>query len=154
MKDRTTVTLTSEEPNKSVSIARLHHIGIVVQSIQSSAPGYTQGVSMKWDGVIFHDPIQTVRVTFLRHHLASVPMIELVEPAAPDSRVAAFLKRGGGLHHLCFEVPSLAAQLESALSSGAILLSEPKPAVAFNQRLIAWVYTREKLLIEYLQSSG
>ena len=78
-------------------------------------------------------------------------MIELVEPTSPTSRINAFLKRGGGLHHLCYEVDSLAKRLKYALSQGSILLIEPSPAPAFGLRPIAWVCTREKLLIEYLQ---
>ena len=77
-------------------------------------------------------------------------MIELVEPASTQSRVATFANRGGGLHHLCYEVNSLEIQLTTALSSGAILLVEPAPAVAFAGRHIAWVCTPNGLLIEYL----
>ena len=132
---------------------RLHHIGIVVPSIQSTVRGFADRLEMEWDGVIFHDPVQTVQVTFLRHRLISAPMIELVEPASPDSRVNRFLMRGGGLHHLCYEVESLATRLESALSKGSVMLSEPKPAVAFGYRQIAWICTPEKILIEYLQHS-
>jgi hypothetical protein len=34
---------------------------------------------------------------------------------------------------------------------GALLAKRPKPAVAFGGRLIAWVLTPEKLLVELLQ---
>lgn len=106
---------------------------------------------MDWDREIFHDAIQTVRVTFLRHRSPDVPMIELIEPASSQSRITGFLNRGGGLHHLCYEVDSLTEQLETALSSGAIMLLGPSPAVAFSGREIAWICTQEKLLLEYLQ---
>jgi len=33
----------------------------------------------------------------------------------------------------------------------AMLVRHPKPAVAFGGRLIAWMLTREKLLVEYLE---
>jgi hypothetical protein len=55
------------------------------------------------------------------------------------------------VHHLCYEVDSLTAQLESVLPSGAIILLEPSPAVAFGGRNIASICTREKLLVKYLQ---
>ncbi len=78
-------------------------------------------------------------------------MIELVEPASPQSRVNSFLKRGGGLHHLCYETDSLSGQLQAVLAAGAVMVLEPTPAVAFSGRKIAWIYTREKLLVEYLE---
>ena len=133
---------------------RLHHIGFVVPSIEDAVSGFISSFQMDWDEEVFFDPLQTVRVAFLRHRSAEAPLIELVEPASRQSRVAGFLARGGGLHHLCYEVASLPARLESAVSSGAIIVLEPSPAVAFGGRNIAWICTREKLLVEYLQRSG
>jgi methylmalonyl-CoA/ethylmalonyl-CoA epimerase len=109
---------------------------------------------MRWDGRIFHDPLQAVRVTFLEHEAAGAPLMELVEPASPESHLAGFLKRGGGLHHLCYEVDGLGARIESALASGSILVRGPAPAVAFGGREIAWVCTPDRLLAEYLDRAS
>lgn len=129
----------------------LHHVGFVVPSITEVAHGFLSSLSMTWDGLVFHDPVQTVRVTFLRHKQAGSPSLELIEPASRQSLVSGFLKRGGGLHHLCYEVDSVGVRLNTALHEGAVLLLAPSPAVAFGGRDIAWVYTRQKLLVEYLQ---
>lgn len=80
------------------------------------------------------------------------PQIELIEPAGEDSPVRSFLSKGGGLHHLCYEVRNLEAQLELSRSQGGKLVRAPMPAVAFDGRRIAWVYAKEKLLIEFLES--
>jgi methylmalonyl-CoA/ethylmalonyl-CoA epimerase len=129
----------------------LHHVGFVVPSIAEVVHGFASSLSMTWDGLVFNDPVQTVKVTFLRHGQPASPSLELIEPASLQSRVSGFLKRGGGLHHLCYEVDSVPVRLNAALHKGAVLLLEPSPAVAFGGRDIAWVYTREKLLVEYLQ---
>jgi methylmalonyl-CoA/ethylmalonyl-CoA epimerase len=55
------------------------------------------------------------------------------------------------LHHLCYEVKSLEDQLAFSRSEGAIVTRPPMPAVAFSGRRIAWVYTKNKLLIEFLE---
>ena len=130
---------------------RLHHVGFVVASIDDSVERFIAAMGLHWDGQVFHDPIQTVRVTFLQNGTAAAPMVELVEPASPRSHVAGFLKRGGGLHHLCYEVDSLDARIESALAAGAVLLRPPAEAVAFDGRRIAWVCTPDRLFIEYLE---
>lgn len=65
-----------------------------------------------------------------------------------------FLKKGGGLHHLCYETANLDRQLESARACGGLVTRMPLPAIAFGGRRIAWVYTRNKLLIEYLERQG
>jgi methylmalonyl-CoA/ethylmalonyl-CoA epimerase len=79
------------------------------------------------------------------------PQIELVEPAGDRSPVTRFLEQGGGLHHVCYEVDDLAEQLGYMHSVGAMVLRNPRPATAFENRRIAWVTTPDKFLIEYLE---
>jgi methylmalonyl-CoA/ethylmalonyl-CoA epimerase len=131
--------------------AALHHVGFVVASIQSAAAGFVRSLALEWDGRIIHDPTQTVYVSFFRPALAGNAVIELVEPEGNGSAVHKFLQRGGGLHHLCYEVDSLEQQLERARVNRDLIIRPPEPAVAFDGRLIAWTYTRNKLLVEYLE---
>jgi len=132
---------------------RLDHVGFVVASIRDVAPGFAESTGTTWSGEIIHDPLQQVNVTFLRASLPHDPSVELVEPVGPDSPVVRFLERGGGLHHVCYEVPILETQLTLSRSCGGLVVRPPLPAVAFGGRRIAWVYTRQKLLIEFLERS-
>jgi methylmalonyl-CoA/ethylmalonyl-CoA epimerase len=131
--------------------ARLHHVGFAIRSIENEIAAFRSSIQASWDGKIFHDPLQKVRVTFLQTPRTTDAMVELVEPAADDSPVGQFLKRGGGLHHLCYEVPELDAHLEKMKVGGGIIVKPPLPAVAFENRRIAWVVTRHKLLLEFLE---
>ena len=129
---------------------RLHHVGFVVAKIESSVQGFMNSLGMSWDGAIFEDPIQRVKVTFL----ASAPscaQIELIEPAATDSPVNRFLAKGGGQHHLCYEVDDIENAITVLKSRKASVVQRPCPAVAFEGRRIAWLITREKLVIELLE---
>jgi len=129
-----------------------HHVGFVVKSIQDSAESFAKSLNASWDGEIIHDPNQVVRVSFLQSQRPADPLIELIEPAGEKSPVLGFLERGGGLHHLCYQVNDLEEQLRVSRSAGGIITRPPLPAVAFGGRRIAWVYTKNKLLIEYLES--
>ena len=55
--------------------------------------------------------------------------IELLEPMGEDTPVAGFLaKRGPGIHHICFEVEDIEAEVERLRELGVRLLSEtPQP---------------------------
>jgi methylmalonyl-CoA/ethylmalonyl-CoA epimerase len=106
-----------------------------------------------WNKEIFADPLQRVRVTFLRGEGQS-PLFELVEPLGQDSPVFRFLSDGGGLHHLCYEVSSIPEHLNRIRAAGGVIVSREKPAVAFGGRPIAWALTREKLLLEFLQKAA
>jgi methylmalonyl-CoA/ethylmalonyl-CoA epimerase len=130
---------------------KFHHVGFVVAAIEECAPSFAEALEADWDGHIIHDPNQLVRVSFLRSRSAGDPLFELVEPAGENTPVLAFLKKGGGFHHVCFEVEDLEGALNRVRSLGALITRQPMPAVAFGGRRIAWVYTRQKMLIEYLE---
>jgi methylmalonyl-CoA/ethylmalonyl-CoA epimerase len=126
----------------------------VVHSIHESAEAFALSVRATWDGNIVFDPLQKVRVTFFQGHSPADPLIELVEPGGPESPVARFAERGGGLHHLCYEVGNLDSHLQFCQSVGTRIIHPPVPAVAFDGRRIAWGITRKRLLLEFLESLG
>jgi methylmalonyl-CoA/ethylmalonyl-CoA epimerase len=129
----------------------LHHVGCVVDSIEDRIESYRVGLGSASVSEIFEDPIQRSRVAFLDLPTPGSVQFELVQPTVPDSPVARFLTKGGGLHHLCYEVDDLREQIQWMKSQGALLIRSPKPAVAFGGRQIAWMRTADSLLIEYLE---
>jgi methylmalonyl-CoA/ethylmalonyl-CoA epimerase len=129
----------------------VHHLGIAVASIVNTVQSYAESLKAEWDGEIIHDPNQDVRVTFLASRNNADPLTELVEPVGDSSPVMSFVKRGGGLHHVCYLTDCLQKELEDARTRGSLVVRPPLPAVAFGGRRIAWVYTTNKLLIEYLE---
>lgn len=131
-------------------LLRLHHIGYVVSSIDQVVASFVESVNGSWDGAVYHDPIQKVRVTFIDTPGTTV-QIELVEPAGEQSPVRAFLTAGGGLHHLCYEVHDCEQALATVRERKGMIVRRPKPAIAFNGRKIGWAITAEKLLIELLE---
>jgi len=131
---------------------RLHHVGFVVEAIQGSIQGFVRSLAAQWDEKIFHDPLQKVRVTFLQTQNPGDAQVELVEPAAEDSPILSFLQKGGGLHHLCYEVTNLDSELDEMRSRGLVVVRKPLPAIAFENRRIAWLSTKQKLLLEFLEA--
>ncbi len=129
---------------------RLHHVGFVVSDIGKAVPGFIHSLGMNWDGAIYQDPKQKVKVTFLVTGPACA-QIELIEPLGGDSPVAKFLSRGGGQHHLCYEVEDIEHALSVFKSRKASIVQRPCPAVAFEGRSIAWFVTPERLIVELLE---
>ena len=135
----------------SESAQSFHHVGFVVADISTAMDGFVRSFASVWDGRVFEDPYQKVKVAFLTVRPAD-PLIELVQPAGPDSPVQRFLaERGGGLHHVCYEVDDLEKHMAEMKSHGCLIIRHPKPAVAFNGRRIAWIRTPETLLVELLE---
>jgi methylmalonyl-CoA/ethylmalonyl-CoA epimerase len=101
----------------------------------------------------FDDPIQKVSVNFLAKSDEDVAEIELIAPITEDSPIRSMLaKDGGGAYHLCFETNDIDGALTHAKNNGCIVVSGPAPAVAFQGRRIAWIYTRSRQLFELVES--
>ncbi len=73
---------------------KLHHVGFAVPSIEAAAEGFARSLSRSWDGRIFHDPLQMVRVAFLASAThPDEPLFELVEPAEGRAMAREILER-------------------------------------------------------------
>jgi methylmalonyl-CoA/ethylmalonyl-CoA epimerase len=103
------------------------------------------------EGEAIDDPVQTARVRFLRLPGGS-SWLELVAPLGSPSKLDAALARGGGLHHLCYEVGDLPAACERLRAGGFALISGPEAARAFPGRRIAWLMDRARFLLELVES--
>jgi len=129
----------------------LHHMGFVVASISKVAEEFEASMSAHWDRQITHDPRQRVRVAFFYPVDKRNPVLELVEPADENSPVGSFLQNGGGFHHVCYEIDDLESGLQSARETGLVVVGHPALAVAFSGRRIAWLCSKNRLLIELLE---
>ncbi|OGA36095.1 MAG: hypothetical protein A3G80_01095 [Betaproteobacteria bacterium RIFCSPLOWO2_12_FULL_62_13b] len=129
---------------------RLHHVGIVVDDICRHGASYAAQLTLRPLSPIVIDPIQRVQVQLWGD--THGPRLELIQPSEDFSPVSRFLKKGGGLSHLCFEVEDIVAAVENARAEGAICLQDPVPAAAFGGRRVAFVIGREIGLIEFLES--
>ena len=110
-------------------VGPIHHVAIVVRSIEVSLPRYRDLYGLQPDAEPFVFASQGVRLCFLPTGPAPAARIELVEPIDTDSGVARFLaSHGEGLHHLCFETDDLPRDLEHLAALEAELIDrEPRP---------------------------
>ena len=132
---------------------KLHHIGIVVPKIKDSIGELTNYIKFETVGITMPVGSQKVNICFLK---VGEPFLELIEPVEKDSPVYDFAKKGGGIHHLCFEVNDIHAQLANMEQKGATVLV--KPVIGFDNRLIAFLDLNMKNtrcgLIELLESKN
>lgn len=129
---------------------KLHHVGIVVKDLASYVESYTRfGLAIA--SPAFHDPLQKVHLQFLRDERGS--LLELIQPASPDSPVWRESQKGGGLNHLCYEVDDVEKQVQDSIQEGAMITRPLMPAVAFEGRRVVFLYFLELGLIEFLEST-
>lgn len=128
----------------------LHHVGIIVPDM-AALPRMAAALGLRQVGGVTTDTTQRVRVAFLAGATNASGLLELVEPLGADSPAAAQAQKGGGIHHVCYEVDDLDGWVERAKGEGMLLVAAPVPAPAFDGRRIAWMYSRDRLLVEYLE---
>ena len=112
-----------------MSIGPVHHVAIVVRSIDESLPRYAALFGWSPEAPPFTFDSQRVRLCFLRSGVPPAARIELVEPIDDESGVARFLAaRGEGLHHVCLVSDDLSADLAALAAAEAELIDrEPRP---------------------------
>ena len=126
---------------------RLHHVGYVVPNMAGGVRRFEDAGAELVVGPT-DDPLLGVACALMR--LPEGVDVELVAPLeGVESPIAARLKRGGGLDHLCFWVEDLDASLAKELENDAMLLVEPTYAVTFDST-VAFVQRRGGLVVELM----
>lgn len=133
---------------------KFNHVGLVVKDIEKSAKFYENILNMKRTTGVIYDPEQKVNLLFLKDQNVEGLTYELIQPVYEDSPSAQWLKKGNTLQHFCYEVEDIQKGIEYFTDNGGYLFVEPVPAVAFNNKLIAFLLTKEKLIIELLETKG
>ncbi|HEX5547263.1 MAG TPA: methylmalonyl-CoA epimerase [Ktedonobacterales bacterium] len=112
----------------SEGVKRIDHVAVVVRDLDTALHFYRDMLGITPSHVLDF-PQEGVRIAFLPLGGTNGSEIELLEPTNPDGSVARFLEqRGGGLHHICLEVPDIDRALEELRAAGAQLLDEtPRP---------------------------
>lgn len=125
----------------------MHHIGIVTRSLEVEIQHY-ENLDYKLEGNIFEDPLQKIRGVFMVNNGTRIELLEGLSETAPT---VSFLKKGIQMYHQGFMVSNIDTAIQKFTDDGAILVSSPVPAVAFENRRIAFLYLKNRLLIELIE---
>lgn len=127
---------------------RIHHVGVVVPNLDAAMGLWRDVLGLHFTkSATIQD--QGVKAALLK---AGESEIELLEPLNPDNGVGKFLaRRGGGLHHVCFETDDVARELDDARAKGIALIDQkPRPGLA---GMICFLHPKATrgVLVEYAQ---
>ena len=124
-----------------MSIGPIHHVAIVVRSIEEALPRYRELFGIQAEAPPMTFAPQHVRLVFLPTGPDPSARLELVEPIDDESGVARYLaSQGEGVHHVCFLTDDLPASLESLAAMEADLIDRTPRAGAHGT--VAFVHPR------------
>ena len=127
-------------------LKKINHIAIVVNNIEEAAKFYQDilGLGLSDVEVV---AAQKTRAGFFRIGESN---IELVQPTGPDSPLVKFLEtKGSGIHHICFEVDDIEAEVKAFIEKGAIMVDH-KPRPGAHSTKVAFIHPKSSggVLIE------
>jgi methylmalonyl-CoA/ethylmalonyl-CoA epimerase len=112
-------------------IKKVHHVGVVVREMDQAMRFYRDTL-----GLHVHK-LETIEEQGVKAALLTLgdSEIELLEPVMPDTGIARYLeRRGEGLHHICFEVDSVDADL-AVLKEKQVELIDQEPRIGLAGRI-------------------
>ena len=113
---------------------RIAHIGLAVSDLEAILPLYRDVLGMP---EVPLDDADGARIAGLA---AGESLVELLEPATPDSPIGKFIgKRGPGIHHVCFAVDDLDGTLQRCRDAGLRLIDET-PRIGAEGKRIAFLH--------------
>jgi len=109
---------------------RIAHFGIAVPKIDDALPFFRDILGMPEVALADSDGAHIAGVA------AGESLVELLEPADPDTPIGKFLaKRGAGIHHICFAVDDLDGMLAKCKAAGIRLIDETPRQGAEGKRI-------------------
>jgi methylmalonyl-CoA/ethylmalonyl-CoA epimerase len=133
------------------SVGRVHHVAVVVRSLDAALGFYRDTLGLS-PGPVVAIPSDRVKIAFLP---VGEVKIELVEPTDDSTGVARFLEsRGEGFHHVCFEVPDVSAALTRLGLDGVGLIdTTPRPGA---EGPVAFLHPKSchGVLVELIEARG
>jgi catechol 2,3-dioxygenase-like lactoylglutathione lyase family enzyme len=129
----------------------LHHLGYLTADLPAAALHFQRTLGYRLESLVIEDTAQTARVQFLRQP-GSTSWLELVTPNGRHSKLTNALRRGDGLHHVCYEVMDLELACARYRERGCMMVGAPTPAQAFSGGRIAWFMDDRRFLFELLEA--
>ncbi len=132
--------------------SKLDHIGIAVSSIEERLQFYEEilGLRVEQTETVLSEKVKTAFLDISGIHL------ELLEATADDSPIAkSILKRGQGIHHICFAVPDVQNAIDRCKDLGLRVIDD-KPRPGAKGKLVAFIHPKSSggILIELSQEAA
>lgn len=114
---------------------KLHHIGIVAKNGEEAGKNLCSFIPFDNVGEMQH--VLSQQVTIQLFQTGNI-FLEIISPDSMESKIYKYAKKGGGFHHLCFEVDNVGETFRDAIKKGAKPIIYP--VIGFENRITAFIF--------------
>ncbi|MBC8320433.1 MAG: VOC family protein [Bacteroidetes bacterium] len=127
---------------------KIHHIGYAVRDIEKSLVEF-ELIGFKKVGELYNDTERNVIIQLMKN---DTWLIELVAPCNENSPIFSIIEKNNNTpYHFCFCTDSISQQIDKLRSNNYVIIEPAKPAMAFDGRLVAFLYHKYIGIIELLE---
>src|ERR1700722_13613973 len=112
---------------------KFHHVGVACKNIDDEIVNIST----------IHQVIEKSPTVFDKEQNAELALLSLADGIRIElisgKPVETLLKKNITYYHLCFEVDDINVEIDRLVNAGAFLIAEPKPAILFNNRKVAFL---------------
>lgn len=128
---------------------KIHHIGYAVKDIDKALQEFIiLGFKILSKTEDFDRRIQIIFIEKDDY------VIELISPLNLDSPIYKILKKNGPIpYHICYESDFFYEDLNNLKKLGWLIIEKPKKAIAINDKLVAFLYSKNIGIVELLEKN-
>lgn len=112
-----------------------HHLGVACKEISVQHDFLKKIFPNAKSSDIIYDPLQEADLCLIK--VSKSLNIELVS----GKPVKSLLSKGISYYHTCFSVKDIKKSINDFKEKGSVLISDPKPAILFKNKLVCFLYT-------------
>ena len=125
---------------------KIHHFGYLTKSIEDSVKEFLRLGYVTYDR-LYLDQARGIKIQFIRS--ASGELLELIEPTSETSVVKGVMSSSNNkIYHICYYTADIEQTVDSLKEQGFMLISPPQPAIALNNRNVAFLLSKHAGIIE------
>jgi methylmalonyl-CoA/ethylmalonyl-CoA epimerase len=132
---------------------KVHHIGIACHDINESLKAYINlGYQIEQD--LVSDSSRNLDYIFIKNESTIIELIGKSNnkyKSDIDSIIASSKMGSDSIYHICYECGNILLKIEELTSIGFKILKHPKPALACDNRMVAFLFHNQIGMIELIQ---
>jgi len=127
---------------------KFHHIGYLKLDLKNSLNEFKY-LNYSKKGKFINDSKLRVKIQFIKNNSN---LIELVKPHKGNYGLFNLIKKKNYAYHFAYKVKSIKKTINSLKRKKFILVINPTPAKAFNNKKVAFLKMKNSFLIELIES--